>query len=164
MIELYDVTTVASKIGGYKNVKFHWYLPNKTRRRSYADLIENYNPSRYCPRDSAEDCIDELFELDQANALKEYLELKRPGLGTPTIEKVELPIPNNSHGAAPPWGFRPGEFAFGLDEDDPDYSLPFKVRGYVSVRGCEPADDSEARELADGSEACEWIEDSEVPF
>jgi hypothetical protein len=83
-----------------------------------------------------------MFALDQANALKEYLEQNHPRWGTATIEKVELPIPNRTFGFRAIGGGRYEGF-FRLEEDS-DYSLPFKAWGYFDVRDCELADDSEA--------------------
>jgi hypothetical protein len=151
MLELYDVRTVVTKYSDWKNVEFYWFLPKKTRRRPYADLIENYNPSSDCPGDYAEDCIDAMFALDQANALKEYLDRNYGSLGTTTIKKCELPIPNNSVLPFLAMGIGRYEGFWELDKD-PDYSLPFIAHGHFDLRDCEPADDSEACELADDSE------------
>ena len=147
MTELYYVTSVAREYSGYKNVELIWFLREKTAQRPYADLIENYNQSSdYL----ANECIDEMFALDQANALKEYLDRNYGSLGTTTIEKVELPIPNNAISLG--WHSGDDYESFCALAELPDYSLPFKAWGYCRLYGYEPADDSEACELADGSQ------------
>jgi hypothetical protein len=152
MMELYDVRTAARKLGGYKNVEFFWFVLEKTARRPYADLIENYNQSGNCQRRYlAEECIDSMFTLDQANALKEYLDRNHPSLGTATIKKARLPIPNNSALVFLAVGTGRYEGFYRLEED-PNYSLPFKADGYFDLRDCEPADESETGEPADDSE------------
>jgi hypothetical protein len=59
--------------------------------------------------------------------------------GPTTIEKSELPIPNNTMGL--------GDVAIGGGVDnyaldkEPNYSLPFSVWGFVDLRGCEHFDE-----------------------
>jgi hypothetical protein len=158
------VTTVAREFYGYKNVKLDWSLSEKTRPRPYGDLIENYNPSDYAHERIdddeqpfgnlienynrsvyAEECIDQMFELDQANALKEYLHRNFRNSETTTIKKAKLPIPNKSESyLAYLWLDKYYDRLYGFDVNLPDYSLPFRALCYFNVRGCEPADDSEA--------------------
>jgi hypothetical protein len=136
-MELYRVTTLVKKYGGCKNVAFEWFRCERRAPRSYADLIENYDLADHQIR-YAEDCIDELFELDEAQALKDYIDQNYSEAGVTTIGKAELPIANNTMGAgAIPVG-GPQDF-YRLDKA-PNYSLPFKVWGYFDLRGCELAD------------------------
>jgi hypothetical protein len=138
-MDLYDVTTTVKEYHGCKNVKFHW-LRLETAPRPYADLIENYDPSKLdvC---YSEHCIDELFELDEAQALKDYLDREVAGRqDITTIEKAKLPIPNNSI-SPDAIGVGGGDDFYQLDKT-PNYSLPFKVWGYYDLVGCELADGS----------------------
>jgi hypothetical protein len=94
-VELYHVTTLAKKYDGCKDVEFIWIHDGRRAPRPYADLIENYDPSdRY-----AEGYIDELFELDEAQALKDYIDQNHGEDTTTTIEKAKLPIANGATGA-----------------------------------------------------------------
>src|SRR5215471_916579 len=94
-MELYHVTTLVKKHRGCKNVEFNWFRCERRAPRSYADVIENYDPSDcYSP----EGCIDEMFELDEAEALKGYIDQNYGEAGITTIEKAELPIANNTMG------------------------------------------------------------------
>jgi hypothetical protein len=139
-MELYRVTTIVKEFSGCKNVAFDWFRCERRAPRPYANLIENYDPSAryvYYP----EGCIDEMFELDEAQALKDYIDQNYgENKGITTIEKAELPIANNMMGigAAAVGG---GDDFYMLDKT-PNYSLPFKVLGYFDLRGCELADQS----------------------
>ena len=59
------------------------------------DLIENYNGMNRLRAAYAEGYIDELFTLDEAQALKDYLDRTVGHKGTTTIKKRKLPITNN---------------------------------------------------------------------
>jgi hypothetical protein len=136
-MDLYHVMTTVKEYRGCKNVRFNWFRCERRASRSYADLIENYDPS---DRD-AEGCIDEMFERDEAEALKGYIgqnygELK----GITAVEKAELPIANNRLGVGAT-AVGGGNDFYMLDKS-PNYSLPFKVWGYFSLVGCELADGS----------------------
>jgi hypothetical protein len=135
---LYRVATVKGRFDGCKNVKFHWFLDKKTEPRPYADLIADYDPKADFAG-YAEDCIDEMFTLEQAEALKKYLDSTFGDAAT-TIEKVTLPISNNCIGF--------GSYAVGGGDDfylltrAEGYPLPFKVWGYFDLIDCELADGS----------------------
>jgi hypothetical protein len=139
MIQLFSVTTRVGEYHGCKDVPFTWFHWNRpTGRRPYAELIENYDlaeDNRY-----SVDCIDEMFTAIEAHALKEYLDREHGDYGTTTIEEVALPIPNNliGYGAHAVGG---GDDFYMLDSEE-RYSLPFKVRGYFNLVGCELADGS----------------------
>jgi hypothetical protein len=120
-MQLYHVTTLAKKYSGCKNVEFKWFRCERRAPRSYADLIQNYDPhDRY-----AKDCIDEMFELDEAQALKDYIDQNYGDAGITTIEKAKLPIANNTWAI----GEIPGGLGFYELDKAPNYSLPFKVWG-----------------------------------
>jgi hypothetical protein len=132
IMELYRVTTLVKKYNGCKNVAFDWFRCERRTPRSYANLIENYDPSA-AHAAYAESCIDEMFELDEAQALKHYIDQNYgEDKGITTIEKVELPIPNNmmAAGAIPVGG---GQDFYRLDKA-PGYNLPFKVWAYFDLR------------------------------
>ena len=148
-MELYHVTTIAKKYSGCKNVEFIWFRCERRAPRPYADLIANYDPSDHyvC---YPEGYIDELFELDEAQALKDYIDQNHGEETTTTIKKAELPIANTSMGAgAMPVG---GGNDFKMLDRAPNYSLPFKVWGYFDLRGCELADGSGRRRAYCGSD------------
>ena len=139
-MELYHVTTLVKKYRDCKNVAFQWFRCERRVPRSYADLIENYDlaDDRY-----AEGCIDEMFELDEALALKDYIDQNYGEAGITTIKKAKLPIANNTMGVGEiPVG---GSQDFHMLDKAPGYSLPFKVWGYFDLRGCELADESGRR-------------------
>ena len=95
-MDLYSVTTVMKEFDGYKNASFHWfYCDARTIPRPYADLIENYNGMNRLRAVYAEGYIDESFTLDEARALKDYLDRTFAHKGTTTIKKRKLPITNN---------------------------------------------------------------------
>jgi hypothetical protein len=139
-MDLYYVKTTVKEYRGCKDVRFKWFRCERTAPRPYAELIENYDPS---DRDVyySQGCIDEMFELTEAQALKDYLDQNYgEDKGITTIEKVELPIPNHMVGV--------GAMAVGGGDDfhmldkTPSYSLPFKVWAYYDLVGCELADGS----------------------
>jgi hypothetical protein len=132
MMELFQVHTVMKEYDGYKDVPFIWFCPKRVAGpRPYADLIEGYQPTSEFAGYS-ESCIDEFFNRDEANMLKEFLDrICEPGDVT-TIEAIKLPIPSN-------WmGF--GSLAVGGNNDfymldrTQNYSLPFAVWGYFDFR------------------------------
>ena len=96
-MELYHVTTIAKKYSGCKNVEFIWFRCERRAPRPYADLIVNYDAAAYVYY--PEGYIDELFELDEAQALKDYIDQNHGEETTTTIKKAELPIANTSMGA-----------------------------------------------------------------
>ena len=140
-MELYHVTTIAKKYSGCKNVEFIWFRCERRAPRPYADLIVNYDAAAYVYY--PEGYIDELFELDEAQALKDYIDQNYGEAGITTIKKAKLPIANNTMGVGEiPVG---GSQDFHMLDKAPGYSLPFKVWGYFDLRGCELADESGRR-------------------
>jgi hypothetical protein len=89
-MDLYSVTTVMKEYDGYKNASFHWfYCDARTIPRPYVDLIENYNGMNGLRAAYAEGYIDESFTLDEAQALKDYLDRTFGHKGTTTIKKTQ---------------------------------------------------------------------------
>jgi hypothetical protein len=158
-MNLYRVNTLVGKHRGCKDVPFKWFRCERGERRPYAHLIENYDPDNK----HAEDAIDELFTASEANALKEYLD--RDYLDEVTkIEKVALPIPNNSAGVGAN-ATAGGCLRFCKLDKGWKYSLAFRVWGVCDLRGCEPVTmtDDEinrmpwTRELMGHAEFQEWL-------
>ena len=94
VMDLYKVTTIVKEFDGCKNVQFKWFHCERTSR-PYADLIEGYDPFDDNDHVYAESCIDEMFTLEEAHALKEFLD-HYDDEGTTTIKKAELPIPKST--------------------------------------------------------------------
>jgi hypothetical protein len=123
--KLSAVTTIVKELRGFKAVELHWiYDGQRPQRRSYAELIENYDPVDY----GARSFVDELFTADEARQLKDYLD--QSNQGTTTISDVDFPIPNNlvgymATGVGGPTGF--------LMITKYPYPLPFKVLGYYDL-------------------------------
>jgi hypothetical protein len=142
MMKLYRVTTIVKEYDGCKNVAFAWFKSDSRdigRRRPYADLIADYDPSMRTIG-YAEEAIEELFTEDEAKQLVAYLDREKHGDQETTIEEQVLPIPNNFCGCSPN-GVGGGDDYYMLDQR-PDYSLPFKVWGYFDLVGCELVDGS----------------------
>ncbi len=142
MMKLYRVTTIVKEYDGCKNVRFDWFKDNFRdiyRRRPYADLIADYDPSMRTIG-YAEEAIEELFTEDEAKQLVAYLDREHGDQETTIIEEQKLPIPNNCCGYSPN-GVGGGDDFYTLDQR-PDYSLPFKVWGYFDLVGCELVDGS----------------------
>jgi hypothetical protein len=105
----------------------------RQRRTSY-----DYNPNEAMAAYS-ELAVDELFTFDEANALKQYLDRHHGDEDETSIEKAEIPLPNNVGGI--------GAIAVGGGDDfyelhkERQYSLPFKVEGYFNLVGCELIDE-----------------------
>jgi hypothetical protein len=124
-MDLYSVTTVMKEYDGYKNASFHWfYCDARTIPRPYADLIENYNGMNRLRAAYAEGYIDESFTLDEAQALKGYLDRTFGDKGMTTIKKRKLPITNNVVG----WGALAEYYEVWKLDEVPGYPLPFKAQ------------------------------------
>jgi hypothetical protein len=124
-MDLYSVTTVMKEYDGYKNAPFHWfYCVARTIPRPYADLIENYNRMNRLRAAYAEGYIDELFTLDEAQSLKNYLVRTFGDKATTTIKKRKLPIQNNVAG----WGALADYCDVWKLDQVPGYPLPFKAQ------------------------------------
>jgi hypothetical protein len=134
--ELFYVRTRVSEFRGCKDVLFEWLRDDEITQRPYAELIEGYEPDN---DGYAQGAIDELFTLDEANALKAYLDQHHGEHGETTVQRVDLPYRNNVIGVlAEPVGG--GDDFYSLWKS-PEYSLPFKVVAYFDLRGCELVDE-----------------------
>jgi hypothetical protein len=142
-MDLFIVRSQVEMFGGCKRVRFRWFRPEvRSSDRAYADLIKNYDPDDLY----AKHFIDELFDAEEAQQLKVFLGRKKIFEGGATIaktviQKVQLPIASKS--------FPIGGLAVGGGDDFymlekvPGYSLPFRVRGYFNLVGCELLDGSD---------------------
>jgi len=72
----------------------------------------------------AEGYIDELFTLDEAQSLKDYLDRTFGDKATTTIKKRKLPIQNNVAG----WGALADYCDVWKLDQVPGYPLPFKAQ------------------------------------
>jgi hypothetical protein len=140
-MKLYSVTTVVDEFCGLKDVEFWWfYCGERTEKRPYEELIENYDPADHHVS-YPEECINELFTEDEAAQLKVYLDTNYGDAGLTTIDEAKLPIPANMAG----WGANAAGAGVGfcaLWRIDDEYSLPFRVTAYYDLIGCEKVDGS----------------------
>jgi hypothetical protein len=125
--KLYYVETQVHEFKGCKDVPLTFFNWEPKHQRSYADLIEGYEPGNLY----AEGFIDELFTEDEAKQLKAYLDQENGHEGVTTIREVELPAPNNVVGV--------GDMAVGggcdflMIFERPNYPLPFKAAAYYDL-------------------------------
>src|SRR5262245_59735695 len=139
-MKLYRVGTTCHRFNGHKDVHFEWFLDEPYGEpRPYAELINGYADEAdppYYPMGA----IDELFTLDQAQALVSYLDRVHGDAGEAKITAAKLPIELNMMGvgAIPTGG---GQDFYMLAKED-EYNLPFKVYGYFDLRHHEPIDKS----------------------
>jgi hypothetical protein len=149
-MKLYSVVTKVKEFGGCRDVKLFWFRCEKPdRQHLYADLIENYDPTRSKPRDTwgddfpddficAKAQVEELFTEDEAKQLKTYLDQKYDE--STTISEAKLPIQQNTigFGAIPVGG---GCDCF-MEYKSSGYPLPFKAMAYYDLRHYEKVDGS----------------------
>jgi hypothetical protein len=131
MIELFNVVTIVKQFHGWKDVTFKWFRNDPEKGRPYHELIKDYHPGEYY----SESCIDEMFSRDEANALKEYLDRDYGNVGITTLERVDLPIPNNLMGVGA-IAVDGGDDFYMLDKAE-GYPLSFSVWGYFNLVGCQ---------------------------
>jgi len=119
----------------YEEVKISWFvLERKNPLVPYAAAIQDYGQLDEKERAFPEEYVNEQFSLEEAEALKKYLD-SQPTTTT-RIEAIELPVMPNASGCR--------RLAAGSGNDflalhrGNSYSLPFKVSGYFSVRFAEP--------------------------
>lgn len=139
-MDLYKVKTIVKEYDGCKDVPFWWFCCDERKDdRPYKELIENYDPGDdYAAYPKG--YIDEKFTLIEAHALKDYLDREHGDEGTTTVMKVKLPIPNDTMGnRAIPIGGSCDNYRLHREKN---YSLSFKVEGFLDLRGCELADGS----------------------
>jgi hypothetical protein len=139
MIELFQVSTIVKEHRGHKDVPFSWFRNERAKDRPYAELIKDYRPTDENAFYS-ELCVDEFFTKDEAEILKGYLGQNHGDAGVNTIKAVKLPLPSNVMGiGAMPVG---GNNDFYMLDKEENYSLPFRVWGYLDLRGCQRVDGS----------------------
>ena len=133
-MKLYQVWSTAKEFDGCKNVGFAWFFNGqRPEHRPNAELIENYNAKAHGIH-YAEEYIEQLFTLEEAQQLKNYLhhEYRDANTGPATIEEVQFPVANNILGGGSiPVG---GDCDFYMLDRTPGYPLPFKAWGYFDLR------------------------------
>ena len=119
----------------YEEVKINWFvLERKKPLVPYATAIQDYAQLDEKERAFPEEYVNEQFSLEEAEALKKYLD--RQPATTTQIEAIELPVMPNVSGCRRLAAGSNGDF-LPLHKGK-SYSLPFKVAGYFSVRFAEP--------------------------
>jgi hypothetical protein len=146
-MKLYSVVTVVKEFKGCRDVDLVWFRCQKSdRQHLYADLIENYDPTRSKPRDTSGDDfpndfmdavaqVEELFTEEEAKQLKDYLDQNHDD---PTTKQNFLSNKIPSASVQSPsaadvivsWRMSPG------------YRLTFKVMAYYDLRYHEKVDGS----------------------
>ena len=119
----------------YEAVKINWFVLERTKPLvQYAEAIQDYSQLDAKERAFPEEYVNEQFSLEEAEALKKYLD--RQPTTTTRIEAIELPVMANVSGYK--------HLAAGNGNDflalhkGKNYPLSFKVEGYFSVRFAEP--------------------------
>jgi hypothetical protein len=119
----------------YEEVKVNWFVLERIKSLvPYAEAIQDYAQLDEKERVFPEEYVNEQFSQEEAESLKRYLD--RQPATTTQIEAIELPVLPNVSGCR--------RLAAGSGNDflslhkGKNYSLPFKVEGYFSVRCAEP--------------------------
>jgi len=164
-VSLYSVTSTVAEYRGHKDVVFNWFVlrrqvpvfpfteeedagPRGPRlpERLAGVLVDL--PDAYTPEDlwSSECALNEMFALDEAEKLVEYLRTLPYG-DEPTIHEEELPIGCGRMG--PSSYSTSGPQGHYMLEETPGYPLSFEVWGYYDLRHAEGpysvSDDEAAR-------------------
>jgi len=133
-IKLYHVNTEVKEkgeFGGYlfEGYNINWYVDGRdTPLVHFEEAIRDYDPCDRQWRLVAENYIKELFSIEEANLLKEYLNNRHEHYFKTTIKEVPLPVSDNMMGyGAIPIGGR--DLMRCLTNCD-DYILPFRVCGH----------------------------------
>jgi hypothetical protein len=139
-----------------RNVPVDWFRADEPPRWQdhYASLIgpssgEYDNHPRYLEHwtELSRGAVEQLFTLDEAPALKVYLDQLYAEHGATKIEEVSLPRPFQSAGFGPlysSYGGRTSECGinrFRLSLAD-GYPFSFEIKGYSDAYGCDLADGS----------------------
>ena len=141
-MKLYSARTIVKVYKGHRDVAFSWFACREPGffRWPHAELIADYDRLDDECRFYAGDAADDLFDKTEADALAAYLEREHAGEGETTIKEVKLPLPGNIIGLSHiPVG---GGTGWHQLNEEPAYSLPFRVWGYYDLRHCEPVDKS----------------------
>jgi hypothetical protein len=137
-IRLYEVRTVVKVYTGHRDVVFRWFACRELgfSRWPHAELIAGYDELDHTSRCYAEHALDKLFDKTEADTLVAYLAREHGDKGETTIKEVNLPFPGNIAGyGATAVG---GSDDFYMLDEEPAYSLPFRVWGYFDLEDCEP--------------------------
>lgn len=119
----------------YEEVKVSWFfLERKKPLVPYAEAIQDYAQLDEKERAFPEGYLDEMFNPEEAEALKKYLD--RQPAASNRIEAIELPVMANVSGFQRLAAGGDGDF-LALHKGK-KYSLPFKVAGYFNIRFAEP--------------------------
>jgi len=115
----------------YDRVMFTWFIPDRDGSDiHYEELIINYSKLDPPEKKNGERYINELFNREEAELLKNELDLKSNSITT--IEEVKLPVPDHllPFGALKP---EKGKGFWHLSAFK-SYKLPFKVRGFFNIQ------------------------------
>lgn len=132
MIKLYHVSSDVKEKGEFRGYTFegytiNWYVDGRdTPLVPFGEAIRDYDPCD--PPHYTEGYIKELFSIEEANLLKDYLNNRPEHYIKTTIEEVPLPVSDNmmGYGAIPIGGPDLMRILF----DCADYKLPFRVCGH----------------------------------
>jgi DNA polymerase III delta prime subunit len=119
----------------YEEVKVNWFIQEREKPLlPFAEAIQDYGQLNEKERVFPEEYLNEQFSREEAEALEKYLD--RQPTTTTRIEAIELPVMANVSGCR--------QLAAGNGNDflalhkGKNYTLPFRVEGYFSVRFAEP--------------------------
>jgi hypothetical protein len=131
---LYHVYSVANKFLYrsifYDNLKINWFVKDREMPQvPFETVIENYSGLTASARVHPENFVKELFTLQEAEALKLYLNSSE--MLNAIIERCRLPV--NEHAS----GYRDFPAAPGTDfialHEKQSCTLPFKVEGIFNI-------------------------------
>jgi hypothetical protein len=126
-----SVSSEIYKFCGSKDVTFIWFMARRTHPVApYAEVIAGYNEHE--DNIVSELTVDELFKLEEARALVQYLDTHYGEQGIQSMRPAELPVARNVIGVGGiPYGGPQGRIYL----QDSNYPLPFEVQGYFDLRG-----------------------------
>jgi hypothetical protein len=163
-VSLYSVTSTVAEYRGHKDVVFNWFVLRRqvpvfpfTEEEEevgrgfrlperlagvLVDLPDAYTSEDYW---YPEDALNQMFALDEAEKLVEYLRTLPYG-DEPTIHEEELPIGCGRMG--PSSYSTSGPQGHYMLEETPGYPLSFEVWGYYDLRRAEGPCSDEAERYA----------------
>jgi hypothetical protein len=100
------------------------------------EAMQEYENNQH--KDESKHVIDELFTLEEAEQFISWMKRRWPEVGVRLeIQEVDLPIESDT----PSIFYRKGRFTKTVDileiREDGEYNLPYEVRGYCDLEGCE---------------------------